>query len=413
MTAFLFYIGRSGLYLGIFYAFYLLVMRHTTFFRLNRCVLLAGSMACALLPLLKLRDAVAGAGPLTIAGLGQPTAAAAPDSALSWPTVLAAVYSAGVLAVILFTAFSVARMVRLMRSGESRRLEGYRTRVLERDIPSFSFGKTIVIGRKDLEENPAIFTHEKMHVKYRHYLDLFFFRIIQAVWWWNPLVWITRTELGLLHEYEADEAVLNAGVEARQYQMLLVRKTVGDERFVLASGFQHASLKSRIAMMLKEASPKRLGWSYLAVIPFLALAVYACNPSKTRAPEPESLDDEARNTYGVLVVDEAKPSGTQASFVKPTFKGGDLNSFSFWVNEHLNYPESARAAGIQGRIVLGFTVGTDGRMKDIRIIRGTHPALDAEALRVMESCPVRWTPAMRNGQPVEVEYTFPVIFQLR
>ena len=411
MTEFLLYIGRSGLYLGIFYAFYLLVMRHTTFFRLNRCVLLAGSAACALLPLLKLREAAAGAGPLT--GLGQPAAAAATDSAVSWPMALAAVYFAGLLTVILFTLFSAARMLRLMKSGESRLIEGYWTRVLEGDTPSFSFGKTIVIGRNDLEENPAIFTHEKMHVKYRHYLDLFIFRIIQTVWWWNPLVWITRTELGLLHEYEADEAVLKAGVEARQYQMLLVRKAVGDERFVLASGFQHASLKSRIAMMLKEASPKRLGWSYLAVIPFLALAVYACNPAKTQAPEPDFLEDEARNTYGVLVVDEAKPNGLQASFVKPTFKGGDLNSFSFWVNEHLNYPESAKAAGIQGRIVLGFTVGTDGRMKDIRVLRGVHPTLDAEALRVLESCTEPWTPALQDGQPVEVKYTFPVIFQLR
>ena len=57
MTALLLYIARSGLYLGVFYAFYLLVMRRTTFFRLNRFVLLAGSVACALLPLLRVRTA--------------------------------------------------------------------------------------------------------------------------------------------------------------------------------------------------------------------------------------------------------------------------------------------------------------------------------------------------------------------
>ena len=86
-----------------------------------------------------------------------------------------------------------------MKTGEKNVIKGYRTTVLEGDAPSFSFGKTIVIGRKDLEENPAIFTHEMMHVRCRHYLDLFIYRIIQIVWWWNPLVWIMRTELGFLH----------------------------------------------------------------------------------------------------------------------------------------------------------------------------------------------------------------------
>ena len=190
MTVFLFYIARSGLYLGIFYAFYLLVMRHATFFRMNRIVLLLGSVICSLLPLLRIRkeNHITAAGPLSMIGSEESPLSAAHNSFLSWPVILSIAYLIGALVIILYTTISTVKMLRLMKTGEKKVIKGYRTTVLEGDDPSFSFGKTIVIGRKDLEENPAIFTHEMMHVRCRHYLDLFIYRIIQIVWWWNPLV---------------------------------------------------------------------------------------------------------------------------------------------------------------------------------------------------------------------------------
>lgn len=416
MTAFLFYIGRSGLYLGIFYAFYLLVMRRTTFFRLNRGVLLIGSLACALLPFLRIRTSTLamGAGALTITGAEDSSIDAVGATAFSWPDLLQVLYVAGALAVIVFTAISTIRMLRLIRTGEERRMDGYRTIVLKDNHPSFSVAKTIVIGEKDLKENPAIFTHEKMHVRCRHYLDLFVFRVIQIVWWWNPLVWIMRTELGLLHEYEADEAVLNTGIEASQYQLLLVRKTVGDERFTLASGFRHANLKCRIGMMLKSSTPAWMRLSYLAVIPLLAAFAYACNAPMIQAETTGERSEEP--IYQVIVTDtpEVLSDGVPFSMVevKPTFRGGDANEFSRWVNQNLRYPETAIAAGIEGRIILTFSIDPDGSMTDIRILRGVHPDLDAEALRVMNSCTERWTPGMQQETPVKVTFTFPIIFQL-
>ncbi len=413
MTAFLLYIARSGLYLGVFYAFYLLVMRRTTFFRLNRLALLLGSAACALLPLLRVRLAplMAAAGPLSLAAVGEASLGAAPQGGLSWPTLAGILYLGGALYLLLLTLLSARKMGRMARSGRLQRIEGYRTVILEPALPSFTFGKTIFIGRKDLEENPAIFSHEAMHVRCRHYLDLLLFRLIQIVWWWNPLVWIARTELGLLHEYEADEGVLNKGIDATQYQLLLVRKAVGEQRFSLASGFQHAQLKNRIAMMLKPSSNGWIRLSYLALIPVLAILVYACNPtkkSKTPEPQPQPVAAEVQD---VQDVQETIPF--QLVEQKPTFQGGDANQFARYVNEHLIYPESAKAAGIQGRVTLQFVVDTDGSMSDVKVLRGVHPDLDAEALRVLSSCTEKWTPGMQNGEPVRVTYTFPIIFKIQ
>ncbi|MCQ2156457.1 MAG: energy transducer TonB [Bacteroidales bacterium] len=96
---------------------------------------------------------------------------------------------------------------------------------------------------------------------------------------------------------------------------------------------------------------------------------------------------------------------------KPSFRGGNANDFARWVNEQLEYPKSAKKNGIQGRVMVGFTVDTNGRVIDAKILRGAHPDLDAEALRVVNSSP-KWKPGKKNGTPVEVTFTFPVIFGL-
>lgn len=97
---------------------------------------------------------------------------------------------------------------------------------------------------------------------------------------------------------------------------------------------------------------------------------------------------------------------------KPSFKGGSADEFSKWVNNHLKYPKIAKENGVQGRVTLEFTIETDGRLTNARVLRGVDPSLDAEALRVVRKSP-KWKPGEQRGKPVKVTYTFPVIFQLR
>ncbi len=421
MTEFLLYTARSGLYLGVFYAFYLLVMRRTTFFRFNRIALLAGSAVCVLLPLLRVRTAhllvaSGAAGPLTMTAAEESGVAAVP-APFPWHLLICCLYGAGVVTLLTITVVSAIKIIRMAKDGQQMRKEGYRTIILRDAQPSFTFGKTIFIGSKDLKENPAIFSHETMHVKCRHYVDLFLFRAIQIVWWWNPLVWIARTELGLLHEYEADEGVIQKGIDATQYQLLLVRKAVGEQRFSLASGFQHAQLKNRITMMLKSSSNGWMRLSYLSLIPLLAVLVYACNPSKKDKTSVTAPADQAEEItkagYEITVTDEPESIPYQLVEEQPKFQGGDANEFSKWVNAHLVYPEAAKKAGTQGRMVLQFAVMPDGSMGDVHVLRGLSPELDAEALRVLKSCDVKWTPGVQDGKPVKVTFTFPIIFQIK
>ena len=249
---------------------------------------------------------------------------------------------------------------------------------------------------------------------HRHSLDLLLYSFCTAAHWFNPLVWITRTELKLLHEYEADDSVLDKGIDATQYQLLLVRKAVGEQRFSLANGFQHSKLKNRIAMMLSSPTSRKRQFAWLLLIPVLAVAMYACNPSRNES-EPAPAE-ETVNPAGGVPINLSTPSTESVPFSviekKPTFNGGDASEFSKWVNAHLTYPEEAKQKELQGRITLSFKVCADGKVRDVRVLRGVDPLLDAEALRVISASP-DWGPGEQDGKAVDVTYTFPVIFQLR
>lgn len=110
------------------------------------------------------------------------------------------------------------------------------------------------------------------------------------------------------------------------------------------------------------------------------------------------------------VVEEAVPFALVEK--KPSFMGGDANEFSKWVNKHLVYPEIAKENGVQGKVILGFTVNKDGTVSNIKVLRGVDSSLDKEAIRVVSMSP-KWTPGQNAGSNVKVSYTFPVVFQLR
>ena len=95
----------------------------------------------------------------------------------------------------------------------------------------------------------------------------------------------------------------------------------------------------------------------------------------------------------------------------PTFKGKDANAFSPWVTARLRYPKEAEQARIEGTVVVKFVVGTNGGVQEVEVVEGVHPAIDAEAVRVIKSSP-KWKPGMKDGKPVRVTYTYPVIFAL-
>lgn len=97
---------------------------------------------------------------------------------------------------------------------------------------------------------------------------------------------------------------------------------------------------------------------------------------------------------------------------KPTFQGGDLNTFRNWVNARLTYPELARENNIQGTVTVSFVVEKDGRLTNIQVLKSPDKTLSDEAVKILAKSP-KWEPARQRNMPVRFRYTLPVVFKLQ
>ena len=283
MGIFFVYILKSSVCLTIFYLFYKLLLSRDTFHRFNRIALLSLIMLSVIIPFceITLEEATAIQRPVMdlenlLAAVSMRTSAESASQPV-WLRVMVIAYIIGGILTLCQFAYSFYALFRLMRQGTPKLVDGIHLILTDQPVVPFSWMRTIVISRKDFEESGIeIMTHEMAHIKARHSIDLLISEICILFHWFNPSVWLLRQELQNIHEYEADESVLNQGVDAKRYQLLLIKKAVGAQRFTsMANSFNHSSLKKRIAMMLKQKSSPWARLKYLYVLPLAALTVVA------------------------------------------------------------------------------------------------------------------------------------------
>ena len=289
MGVFFIYILKSSVCLVLFYLFFRLLLSKETFHRFNRMALLGVLFFSLLIPCIEVttrhqvevQQAVLSIEQLLLmaeleaspANVG----AVQETSAISWVQIVLLVYLAGILFLACRNIYSLICLFRLIHSGKHEKLEkGVTLVVHNQEIAPFSWMKYIVISRKDLEENGReILIHEMAHIHHRHSVDLLVADICIFFQWFNPGAWLLKQELQNVHEYEADETVINEGVNAKEYQLLLIKKAVGTRLYSMANSFNHSKLKKRITMMLKEKSNPWARLKYLYVLPLAAIAVTA------------------------------------------------------------------------------------------------------------------------------------------
>lgn len=333
MEALLTYTWRVAACLAVAWLFFRLLLGRETFCRLNRLVVLALLVLSFLLPLcvITVRREV----PIPyevwvhateVRSAAAPVSAAAP---FPWAALLGGLYLAGVLAAACRMAWSLAAVVRVIRRGRRERLaDGVVLVRTPQPVTPFSWGRYVVLAETEpAEEVATILLHERAHVRLHHTWDLLFADLAGCLQWFNPAVWLLRRELCAIHEYEADRAVLEAGTDARAYQLLLVRRAVGTQLFVAANNFNHSKLQNRIAMMLKKRSSRWAAARALLILPLTAVALGAFArtlqvpvvkaPDAAQLPSPVSGTDSAREasreSSSIMIVSAPEEGGKASS----------------------------------------------------------------------------------------------------
>ena len=531
MGLFFIYSLKVAFCLIAFYLVFKLLLSKETFHTFNRWVLLLVMVVSILLPWLKVTTAEPTAiaeGMISLESIIASAEVVNDDTqeGLSAIQLLFIIYIIGIAVFFLREVVSIVRLFRLIRRGTPLTAEqagvsqhGVQVVVMKNEIAPFSWFRHVVLSEKDFRENPReILTHELAHIRLGHSWDVAVCNLLIIFQWWNPAAWLLKRELQNVHEFEADEAVINRGVDAKQYQLLLIRKSVGERLFSMANNLNHQSLKKRITMMTTKKSSPWQKAKVLVALPMAALAVVAfANPDVERVAEQvetesqavvekakadvagvetaaeqqtaekqEVADEQGKNVSvkGVVVQKEdgnpivgvavtvrgtkigavtdvdgkfhidnvpvgswidvfmidceigslqvteqnasnlhfviaydgpssSKSPGSDAFDVveeMPVYPGGMPAMMDFFY-KNMKYPKEAFDAKQEGRVIAQFVVEKDGSITDAHIVKSVSPALDAEALRIVNAMP-NWTPGRQNGKPVRVKYTVPISFKL-
>lgn len=311
MGTFLVYILKSAVCLAIFYLFYRLLLSKETFHRFNRMALLGVMLLSCLLPLVKVT--VEQASPVNAQVMSMEdlllmyqwnSEAVVEEGSrpFHWQEGLVLVYFVGLFFVIVRHLWSLGRMLYLIRHSRCERLDnGIRLVVHRRKLAPFSWMRYIVISETDLKESGHhILVHEMAHIHHRHSWDLLLIEACAWLQWFNPAIWLLKQELQNIHEYEADEEVLRQGINAKEYQMLLIKKAVGARLYSIANSFNHSSLKKRITMMIRKKSNPWARAKYLYVLPLAAVTVAAFARPEISKPLDEISSVKVNDLSAVL-----------------------------------------------------------------------------------------------------------------
>ena len=602
MIDFLIYDAKVAVLIAVFYMFYRLLLARETFHRVNRIVLLTTAVASFVLPLcvITLHETVSMPMPTLAvdadALLAEPVAEAEVPQVPLWQIVLPILFIIGMVATLAHTLWSLFRILKLIKKSEQHPQQDGTTICVtgNADLSPFSWMHYIVMNRSDYEAaDPAILAHERGHIRLRHSWDLLLVDTLTALQWFNPAIWMLRQDLRAIHEYEADGEVLSLGINARQYQYLLITKAAGIGGYSLANGISHSTLKNRIHMMLHKKSSNNRLLKLIALVPIVGIAlalnaetvtdvVYtndtaeapsvetmiadAIKKAETESTKADSkaitfrvvfwpenahiagvpvkvikngktiletetddngqaavkapvgstvmftlvdktkevkvtkelLDIAAKRTIsvafgegaedfenkpvtvkGVVYDSEPTPTPIVGAIVRvvgstkgvvtnqkgefsietstgeallftyvgyepeqigvaqlykdnqdcavhlkhtsttkvydvveemPQFPGG-VGKMMEYLAVNLHYPKEAEAKGLQGRVIANFVIEPDGSITNAKVVKSLDPALDAEALRLVNAMP-KWTPGKQGGVPMRVKYTIPITFRI-
>ncbi len=337
-------------------------------------------------------------------------------------------YLIGVIVMTLYFLVSLVRLALFILKGEHIKQDDCRI-ILHRhnSVAPFAWCGYIMMPRRDWYEfGQMIVCHEKAHIECRHWIDLLFMQAAIIITWYCPAIWLLRNELHTLHEYEADSRVLASGIKREEYQIFLIKKTVGARFATLSNCLNHSSLKKRITMMLSSKPTGKARVRAFVMVPAMALAliglatpavsavineVSAATPVEDlRYKISEKSDDSIRVTerYSDVAVTEKADGADAVPFSKtetaPNFPGGK-DKLAEFVNKNISFPESAYVNGILDMdAVVQLTIAKDGVVKEARIVKSSGQVLDAEALRVARMLP-KFHPGLNGGLPAESSYT--------
>ena len=450
----------TAIFIAVLYLSYKIVLSSQKAPTLNRTVILASICLAWIAPVLMSMDLsmftpqTIGNGEIAVDLLSLGIENQPQYTTPLWFYVVSAVYLCGVGVTTILTIVQLTTIRKIIRESRVVRHPGCTVAVTRKEnIAPFSWRGYVVMSEKDYDTAQSlILTHELGHIRHHHSLDLIVMQLFCCLQWFNPAIWLFRSELHAVHEYQADNDVLNAGINIKDYQTLLIKKAIGTRFQSLANSLNHNNLKKRIIMMYKVKNKAPM-LRALALMPAIAAAIGICNTPTLRAAinsvESQSLsisalkEPSAESTTIITVNNASTAAKVAPSAVNTTVESvpsgkvtkksanlsadktestldlqkidkqaefpGGMKALMKTLSDLIKYPKSAQENGVQGVVIVKFTIDANGNVKEPQVLKGVVPELDNEAMRVISQLP-QWIPAQSQGRNVATSFVLPIKF---
>ena len=415
------YLLKANVGIALFYAFYKLFCQRDTFFQWRRIALLSFLGMSFVYPLLNIQHWVKEQPSMYELAtyyatfMDESENISAPVTAtIEIPGILTICYYLYIIGVVVLSLRFLVQLLSILRMrwiGKTTTLNGQPIISLPCYVSPFSFFQWIFIHLPmlDKESQHEILMHEQTHAKQWHSVDVIISEIINIVCWFNPFMWLLKSEIRLNLEYLADNKVVETSINRKQYQYHLLGLTHISKQTGLYNNFNVSHLKRRIIMMNKKRTRTAGRIKYALFAPLAAALLLVSNIEAVARTVEKVMDaSEATNT-----VPQDKPKEDQIfqiCEVPPQYPGGVGECMKF-LGSNIKYPAEAVAKKLEGRVIVQMIIEKDGSITNTKVVRSVNPLLDQEAMRVIGMMP-KWNPGKQRGQAVRVQYTLPVMFSL-
>ncbi len=335
------------------------------------------------------------------------------------------IYGFGVLLMSMRFFYGLLQIYKHYRNSNSQKKKGYvllENKAIHLPFSFFHFLFISASAKYTKEELDSITRHELVHIKEHHSIDVILLEVLTILFWCTPLIYLYRRSIRNVHEYLADEKVLQKTTK-KQYGQLLLQQFQQGKSIAMANNFIHSQLKKRIQMMTKNQSTDTARWKYLLVIPIFLCLFFVLSKSELIAQKNASEVDKTEEQVN-SVLEEKKgdpifkvvedmprfPGCEDVEDVEERKKCSQQKMLEF-VYTKVKYPVVARENGTEGTTVVRFVVNKKGQVAKGEILRKIGGGCDEEVLRIVNEMPT-WIPGKQRGVAVDVYYNLPVKFKL-
>jgi TonB family protein len=414
MEAFIEYVLQSSIYLSLLIIIYRLFFKKETFFKLNRFFLLFSIvLSCCIIPITLYFIQSFSKTNLNTFYLQKIIIhqSASNQTSIANFNIITLFFDVYFFILVILLIKLLIQILQILRLYIVSSINSYRpTIIYTDDHPPFSFFNLIFINKSiHKDEAEKIILHESIHANQYHSLDILLIEIVCIFYWFNPFIWLYKASFREIHEFLADEGVLNKSYDKKAYQLLLLSVATGINDWKPSNKF-NSLIKKRMIMMSKQKSTNASLVKYALVL--LLVTFFWVLPSvKIEKSYASNRISISSSTSFVNAIPQSKEEIYKEVDVVPEFEGGQKAMIDFLVN-NVKYPDAEKQNGIQGTVYVTFVVETDGSITDVRVLRGVNQSLDNEAVRVIKLMSKKWKAGTHKGKLVRVQFNLPIKFAL-